>query len=148
MTKEIAVLQERALAAAMVAQEKAVAAALQAAERAVSKAEVSNEKRFDTQNEFRGQLKDQAATLATKVELQQMFTTMGDKVADQEKRMDQAFVAFNEKMNMIQSRVERAESKAEGSKQGVGTIAGFVIGAIGCVGGVTGIVAAIISFTR
>jgi hypothetical protein len=41
-------------------QEEAVDAALAAAEKAVTKAEVANEKRFDSVNEFRAQLNDQA----------------------------------------------------------------------------------------
>ena len=38
-------------------------------ERAVNKAEIAAEKRLDAVNEFRGQLKDQAATFVTRTEL-------------------------------------------------------------------------------
>jgi hypothetical protein len=54
--------QEKAIAAAFAAQEKATAAALAAAKEAVAKAEVASDKRFESVNEFRGQLKDQAST--------------------------------------------------------------------------------------
>ncbi len=62
------------------AQEKAVAAALAAAEKAVTKAELAAEKRFDAVNEFRGQLKDQAANFATRNEIEIRFTSMEEKI--------------------------------------------------------------------
>lgn len=126
MVREVAILQERALTAAMVAQEKAVAAALQAAERAVSKQEQSSEKRFDSVNEFRAQLSDQAATFLTRSESIQRMDTINEKISALEKRMD------------------RDDGKGEGLSSGWG----FVLGAIGCIGGVVGIVSAIIAFTR
>lgn len=55
--------QEKAVNAALIAAKEAVNAALAAAKEAVNKAETANEKRLDNQNEFRGQLKDQASTL-------------------------------------------------------------------------------------
>jgi hypothetical protein len=60
--------QEKAVDTAMVAAEKAVNAALAAAKEAVNKAEISQDKRNLEQNEFRGQLKDQAATLMPRAE--------------------------------------------------------------------------------
>jgi small-conductance mechanosensitive channel len=63
------------------AQEKAVAAALAAAEKAVTKAELAAEKRFDAVNEFRGQLKDQADTFATRNEIDIRFRGIEEKIA-------------------------------------------------------------------
>lgn len=60
--------QEKAVNAALIAAKEAVNAALAAAKEAVNKAETANEKRLDNQNEFRGQLKDQAATLLPRAE--------------------------------------------------------------------------------
>lgn len=60
--------QEKAIAAAFAAQEKATAAALAAAKEAVAKAEVASDKRFESVNEFRGQLKDQAGTFLARPE--------------------------------------------------------------------------------
>lgn len=57
-----------AMQTALTAAEKAVSAALTAAERAVAKAEEASEKRFDSVNEFRAQLGDQAATFMTRME--------------------------------------------------------------------------------
>lgn len=52
-------------------QEKAVSAALQAAKEAVIKAEAAAEKRFDSVNEFRQQLSDQAASFMPRREAEQ-----------------------------------------------------------------------------
>lgn len=51
------------------AQEAAVAAALASADRAVTKADMATEKRFESVNEFRNQLKDQTGTFITRGEL-------------------------------------------------------------------------------
>jgi len=59
---------EKAIQAAFAANEKATAAALASAKEAVMKAEISADKRFESVNEFRGQLKDQAATLLPRTE--------------------------------------------------------------------------------
>lgn len=54
--------QTKAIEAARLAAEKAVEAALSAAEQAVAKAEIASDKRFESVNEFRAQLGDQART--------------------------------------------------------------------------------------
>ena len=51
------------------AQEQAVTFALQSAEKAVTKAELAAEKRFESVNEFRDQLKDQTGTFITRNEM-------------------------------------------------------------------------------
>ena len=65
---ERAEAQDKAVAVALVAAEKAVQAALLSAERAVGKAEVATEKRFESMNEFRGTLADQASNLMSRTE--------------------------------------------------------------------------------
>lgn len=60
---------DKSVSTAMVAAEKAVNAALTASDKAVAKAEESQQRVNITQDEFRGQLKDQAATFATSKEL-------------------------------------------------------------------------------
>jgi hypothetical protein len=62
-------------------QEKANGIALASAERAVSKAEASTEKRFDDNNEYRGQLKDQAATFVTRTEINGLTSSLAGRVA-------------------------------------------------------------------
>ena len=74
-------VQEKANNARFDAQEKAVAAALAASDRAVTKAEDAQNKKNESTNEFRGQLKDQAATLSTRTEVDIRFKSIEDKIA-------------------------------------------------------------------
>lgn len=60
--------QTKALDAAFKAQQLAMQTAMEAAERAVAKAETAAEKRFDSVNEFRAQLADQATTFLPRAE--------------------------------------------------------------------------------
>lgn len=59
--------------------------ALTASEKAVTKAENATEKRFDSVNEFRGSLKDQASTLLPRAEAEAKFKAYDDKVEDLKK---------------------------------------------------------------
>jgi hypothetical protein len=70
------------------AQEEAVAAALQAAKEAVNKAEAAAEKRFDSVNEFRAQLTDQANTFIPRLEAEQRLGQQADRLAELQSRMD------------------------------------------------------------
>jgi hypothetical protein len=104
---------EKAVASALAAQEKATAAAFQAANTAVSKAELSNEKRLDSVNEFRAQLKDQAATLATRAE-----------VAVQIK-------ALNEKQDALTTAETEIRARSEGATNlwtGIAAVIGLIVG--------------------
>jgi hypothetical protein len=62
---------DRRFEAAIAAQDKAVLIAMTASEKAVVKAETAAEKRFESVNEFRGQLTDQAATFMPRAEAEQ-----------------------------------------------------------------------------
>jgi hypothetical protein len=59
--------------------------ALTSSEKAVAKAEMATEKRFDSVNEFRGQLKDQAATLVPRAEMDVKFNAIGKDVEELKK---------------------------------------------------------------
>ena len=72
---------EKAVNAALVAAKEAVNAALAAAKEAVTKAETANEKRLDNVNEFRGQLKDQAATLLPRAEADIRFRSIENELS-------------------------------------------------------------------
>lgn len=74
---------EVAVNAALVAQEKAVAAALAASEKAVNKAEIAQANVNATQNEFRGSLKDQAATQMPRNEAENIFRELRGLIAAQ-----------------------------------------------------------------
>ena len=71
---------ERAVTAAFSAIEKGTAAALAAAKEAVAKAEVATEKRFESVNEFREQLKDQQLTFLARNEFLTTNKTISDRL--------------------------------------------------------------------
>lgn len=108
---------DKAVLAALAAQEKAVQAALAAAERAVGKSEVAAEKRFDSTNEFRGQLNDVISTFIPRAEAEQ--------------RIGQN----TEKIDVLAARVD----KIEGRSSGMGTSWAILIAAIGAIGIIVGI---------
>jgi hypothetical protein len=76
-TSTAMIAAEKAIAAAMAAAEKAVVSALAAADKAVGKAEESQLRVNVSQNEFRQQLKDQAATFVTKESLEAVDQRIG-----------------------------------------------------------------------
>lgn len=72
--------QQIAMQTALTAAERAVQTALLAAEKAVSKAEIAAEKRFDSVNEFRAQLSDQATTFMPRTEAEQRIANNTEKI--------------------------------------------------------------------
>lgn len=68
--------------AAISAQDKAVQIAMVASEKAVVKAEIAAEKRFESVNEFRGQLADQASTFMPRAEAEQRLSALAEKIDD------------------------------------------------------------------
>jgi hypothetical protein len=59
---------------------RAVASALASADRAVSKAEAAAEKRFESVNEFRGALSDQAKSMMTRAEVDAALGVLREKI--------------------------------------------------------------------
>jgi len=86
---------EKSTANALAALDKNNAVALTAAKEAVTKAEVAAEKRFDSVNEFRGQLKDQQNTLASKAEVDTRFRFIEDKINSIEARLNRTTGGFD-----------------------------------------------------
>jgi hypothetical protein len=72
--------QTKSLDAAFVAHQAAVRTALDSAEKAVTKAEAAAEKRFESVNEFRGQLADQAGHFINRAETEVRLQAIMDKV--------------------------------------------------------------------
>jgi hypothetical protein len=70
------------------AQSLSITMALAAAEKAVTKAEMATEKRFDSVNEFRNTLSDQAKTLLSRTEFEASRDSLAEKVSDLSSRMD------------------------------------------------------------
>lgn len=71
-------------------QEVAVRAAIDAAEKATIKAESATEKRFESVNEFRAQLTDQAATFVTRTEFDLQRLNYTEKIEDLTKRINRS----------------------------------------------------------
>jgi len=88
--------------------EKAVDAALKAAKEAVTKAETASEKRFDSVNEFRAALSDQAGTLMSKAEAEPRLAALAEKIAS------------------ISARIEREEGKEVGTSLGWTIVVGGI----------------------
>ncbi len=76
--------QETAVAAALAAAEKAVTAALVASEKAVDKAEVAQKAVNETQNEFRGTLRDQASNFMPRIETENLVRELRGLIVAQE----------------------------------------------------------------
>lgn len=89
-------------------QDKAVQAALIAAKEAVIKAETASEKRFESVNEFRGQLADQTATLMPRAEVNTKFD------------------AFNDKLTGLTDRINTSQGVKQGSELTIGKIYGAI----------------------
>lgn len=126
-----------AVDAALAAAEKAVAAALIAAKEAVNKAELAQAKTNEGQNEFRGQLRDQAATFLPKGE----FILTNQNNSD---RLDE----LRKELGAVRSRIDigppslsalQAESDRKGGREGgvgdtwkvIAVVASLSIGALG-----------------
>lgn len=107
--------QIKALDAALLAAEKAVDAALKAAERAVAKAEAAAERRFESVNEFRATLADQAAQLMSRAEAQALLDAVDVKLA-----------ALDEKVDANSLRTEKMASATGGMKEGWQLLLGLV----------------------
>ncbi len=102
--------QSKALDAALLAADRAVQAALQAAEKAVTKAENAAEKRFESVNEFRTTLSDQAAQFLTRSEAEATMANIRERVQE------------------LTDRVNRSEGKAGGVSSTMTMV--FVIGGL------------------
>lgn len=64
------------------------ALALEATEKAIGKAEAANEKRFESVNEFRGQLADQTRTFMPRIEVQQLLDQLTLRLGELNDRMN------------------------------------------------------------
>jgi phosphopantetheinyl transferase (holo-ACP synthase) len=101
------------------AADEAVAAALTAAKEAVLKAESATEKRFDSVNEFRGALADQAATLMPRFEADSRLNALETALGD----------------------VAKAVSVMSGRGSGLKDSWGYLVGAVGIVAALVALLA-------
>ena len=119
-TSTAMIAAEKAIAAAMAAAEKAVVSALAAADKAVGKAEESQLRVNVSQNEFRQQLKDQAATFVTKESLEAMDQRLG--VISSTSVTKEALDALDRRMQLLErassSQMAVVDSKVADKAQG------------------------------
>lgn len=105
--------QTKALDAAFVAAEKAVATALQSAKEAVNKAEAASADRFESVNEFRKQLADQATTFATRFEVDTRFAALTDKLDDHLKMAASQLTNVTSRLDLNQGQDAGGRSQQE-----------------------------------
>lgn len=145
--------QTKALDAALVAAEKAVQAALDAAKEAVGKAELASDKRFESVNEFRAQLADQARTFMGRDESISRHERTTEMITAQSARYETEARLLRERfeqevknlrdrhevdMAVVNSRLDLGQGRATGTDK---TIA-WIFAAAGFVGTVIAIVIA------
>lgn len=111
---------QKAVDAALVAAEKAVAAALIAAKEAVNKAEVAQQRTNESQNEFRGQLRDQAATFLTRGEWDLSHKALNDKLAvtnDDLSLLRSRMDVGSPELSALRTRSDRDEGRNSGGRE-------------------------------
>jgi hypothetical protein len=120
-------------------QQRAMHAALASAEKAVEKAGVADEKRFESVNEFRGQLADQALTFMTRSEyqaghqrLQEQVNLLTQQVNAYVTRAenDALHARVDEQVGDLKSRLTRIE----GSGEGRGQLVAWAVAAVTIIG--------------
>lgn len=95
---------------------EAVSAALAAAKEAVIKAENASEKRFESVNEFRGALTDQAGKMLTRTEADQRFLSVNEALVRVEK---------------VQASQGGSDTKGERSTRTILSVAAIIISVAG-----------------
>jgi len=116
---------DKSVETALIQADKAVQAALLAAEKAVNKAENASERRFESVNEFRAQLADQASTFIPRSEAEARISALGTLVS-----------ANSDKIDQLAARVNASEGGGQGRQQAIGyfVIAGtLIVGVVGVI---------------
>jgi len=112
---------------AILSVKESAALALESAKEANRKNEVQSDKRFESVNEFRGQLKDQTATFVPRSEFLGSIASLTDKMESNTKLL----VA---RIDLISNRVVESNAQATGSSQVwvvLGAVGLFVFSGIG-----------------
>lgn len=139
--------QETAVNAALAAAEKAVAAALAASEKAVNKAELAQGNVNETQNEFRGTLRDQAQTLMPRAEaenlireLRGLLAAQADVIATMRSRLD----VGPPSLGVLQARSDEQIGRRGGSRETFGDIRAIALVAFAAAGFVVAVLVALL----
>lgn len=106
-------------------QAEKVALALDAAEKAIAKAEASTEKRFDSVNEFRQQLNDQARTFMPRTEALQLSEQATQRIRELAEvvptlvtrlEVQATTDRWSERISELNDRLNRSEGQGQGAK--------------------------------
>lgn len=131
--------QVNAVDAALLAQRAAIDAALIAVDKATSKAEQASEKRFESVNEFRQTLTDQAATFMPRAESLSLFERNSERIQEIMKRLD-SFVdrdtvlsQYNQVMAQV-NKISELQSVDAGRGAGLNSAWLYILGAIAALG--------------
>lgn len=102
--------QSTAMATALTAAERLVQTAASATEKAIGKAELAGDKRFESVNEFRGQLRDQAATFLPRTEYLAGHQSLAEKIEGVGTR-------HADRLGLVESRLDVLAGSAGGERQ-------------------------------
>lgn len=112
---------------------EALKIALEAASTAVGKAEQAQSKVNETQNEFRGTLKDQAATLMPRTETEQLIKALREE-------SERGRAGIQKDVDALKT----SSTAIEGRSKGLNAGWIYLIGALGAIGTLFGIIGSII----
>lgn len=115
------------LEAKLTAMEKVVSAALSSSERAICKAEDAANKRFESVNEFRATLADNARQFMPRLEYEQAHRSMVDKLDAYDKKMDDLKRELLDKIADVGSRLDRQDLKTKD----FGIMSAYIVGGLG-----------------
>lgn len=113
--KELMTERDRRYEQRFEAMDEKTSLALTSSEKAVAKAEIATEKRFDSVNEFRGTLSDQAANLLPRREADAKFSSFEGKLEDMKKEV---------------AGLRESRSLGTGTGEGLKAMWGYVLAAI------------------
>lgn len=112
-TRETLIASEAALQASLLGAEKAVTTALASAEKAVDKAETANEKRFESVNEFRGQLADQSRLFMIRSEANAIVAATNDRLSSESLRVHERIEDLGARLGDASTRFQTRMSELE-----------------------------------
>lgn len=130
--------QTRAIEAAITAQRAAIDAALVSADRATAKAESANERRFESVNEFRQTLSDQAATFITRMEAEATANRNTERILElaavvRESATKAELINAYERMESRLQLMEKSNNLREGKSTGFASGWGILVVVFGLV---------------
>lgn len=133
--------QTRAIEAAITAQRAAIDAALVSADRATAKAEAANERRFESVNEFRQTLSDQAAHFITRTEVEAATARNTERIQElavvvRGLATKAEVINAYERMESRLQQVEKAATLREGKGSGLTAGWGYIATAVAIIASV------------